>query len=137
MSATELQTLLRFLSQDAKVPLATAIGKVKELQRVDLDSPEKIAKTKFDDAIVTRIYEGKLQLRDTLKQPVEDLSSFKQSVVNIFEDCHEEFDHPSISAGKDEVTLMDVAKEFCRFWAEKEKEASLLFDKGQLIIYMQ
>jgi ubiquinone biosynthesis protein UbiJ len=31
-SAQELQSLLRFLSQDAKVPLAQALGKVKDLQ---------------------------------------------------------------------------------------------------------
>jgi len=29
---TEIQALLRFLAQDAKVPLPTAIGKVKDLQ---------------------------------------------------------------------------------------------------------
>lgn len=33
---SELQALLRFLSQDAKVPLPTAMGKVKELQEANL-----------------------------------------------------------------------------------------------------
>ena len=46
MSATDLQALLRFLSQDAKVPLATAMGKIKDLQSSDLDSVDKLAKTK-------------------------------------------------------------------------------------------
>ena len=49
MSATELQALLRFFSQEAKVPLATAMGKVKDLQSANLDSPEKIAKAKIED----------------------------------------------------------------------------------------
>ncbi|KAF2487921.1 hypothetical protein BDY17DRAFT_244234 [Neohortaea acidophila] len=48
MSATNLQALLRLLSQNAKVPLATAMSKVKELQAADLDSAEKISKVKVD-----------------------------------------------------------------------------------------
>lgn len=36
MAAVELQLLLRFLSQDAKVPLAVAMSKVKELQKAGL-----------------------------------------------------------------------------------------------------
>lgn len=34
--AAQVQTLLRFLSQDAKLPLATAMAKVKELQKENL-----------------------------------------------------------------------------------------------------
>ena len=33
---TEIQALLRFLSQDAKIPLPTAMGKIKELQNASL-----------------------------------------------------------------------------------------------------
>lgn len=36
MAAAQLQALLRFLSQDAKVPLALAMGKAKELQKANL-----------------------------------------------------------------------------------------------------
>jgi hypothetical protein len=36
MAAAQLQALLRFLSQDAKVPLAIAMGKVKEFQKASL-----------------------------------------------------------------------------------------------------
>lgn len=32
----EIQVLLRFLSQDAKIPLPTAMSKVKELQSANL-----------------------------------------------------------------------------------------------------
>lgn len=35
-TAAEIQSLLRFLTQDAKVPLPTAMGKVKELQKANL-----------------------------------------------------------------------------------------------------
>ncbi|KAK5169688.1 uncharacterized protein LTR77_005666 [Saxophila tyrrhenica] len=49
MSASDLQALLRFLSQDAKVPLASAMGKVKQLQTANLDTPEKISKAKPND----------------------------------------------------------------------------------------
>lgn len=34
--AAQLQALLRFLSQDAKVPLASAMGKIKDLQAAGL-----------------------------------------------------------------------------------------------------
>ena len=35
-STAELQALLRFLAQDAKIPLAAAMGNVKALQKADL-----------------------------------------------------------------------------------------------------
>ncbi|CRG86063.1 hypothetical protein PISL3812_03066 [Talaromyces islandicus] len=41
--AAQLQALLRFLSQDAKVPLASAIGKVRELQTAGLHNANDIA----------------------------------------------------------------------------------------------
>ncbi|KAK5680288.1 hypothetical protein LTS10_007215 [Elasticomyces elasticus] len=51
MAATELQALLRFLSQDAKVPLTTAMSKIKELQQheANLTTPEKLATVKAKD----------------------------------------------------------------------------------------
>ena len=49
MSANDLQSFLRFLTQDAKVPLATAIGKIKDLQKANLDSADKLTKAKPDD----------------------------------------------------------------------------------------
>lgn len=49
MAAANLQSLLRFLSQDAKLPLATAMSKVKDLQSANLDSPEKLSKSKAQD----------------------------------------------------------------------------------------
>lgn len=55
MSATDIQALLRFLSQDAKVPLATAISKVKQLQQANLSTIEAIAKVKVED--VRKIFE--------------------------------------------------------------------------------
>ncbi|KAF2445301.1 hypothetical protein P171DRAFT_521311 [Karstenula rhodostoma CBS 690.94] len=41
----DLQTLLRFLSQDAKIPLASAMGKIKDLQAAKLITPDNIAKS--------------------------------------------------------------------------------------------
>jgi hypothetical protein len=55
MSATEIQALLRFLSQDAKVPLATAMGKVKALQQAGLATIDSIAKVKI--AEVQNVFE--------------------------------------------------------------------------------
>lgn len=47
-STQDLQTLLRFLSQDAKVPLAEALGKVKDLQAAKLVTASDIAKADFE-----------------------------------------------------------------------------------------
>jgi len=44
-SAADLQNLLRFLSQDAKVPLATAMAKVKLLQAANLGTAELLSKS--------------------------------------------------------------------------------------------
>lgn len=55
MSATEIQSLLRFLSQDAKIPLALAMGKVKALQQAELATIDAIAKVKI--AEVQKIFE--------------------------------------------------------------------------------
>lgn len=45
MSATDLQALLRFLTKDAKVPLATAMSTFKDLQAAELATPETISKS--------------------------------------------------------------------------------------------
>ncbi|KAB8205861.1 hypothetical protein BDV34DRAFT_95014 [Aspergillus parasiticus] len=45
--ASQVPALLRFLSQDAKMPLAAAMGKVMELQKAGLTSPEQISKSEF------------------------------------------------------------------------------------------
>ncbi|KAI9815269.1 MAG: hypothetical protein M1827_002749 [Pycnora praestabilis] len=44
-TAADVQALLRFLSQDAKVPLAVAMGKMKDLQSASLTSPAAIMKS--------------------------------------------------------------------------------------------
>ncbi|KAH9871789.1 hypothetical protein J1614_006046, partial [Plenodomus biglobosus] len=46
-SAQSVQTLLRFLSQDAKVPLAQALSKVKDLQAASLITPSDLSKADF------------------------------------------------------------------------------------------
>ncbi|KAI7026397.1 hypothetical protein KC327_g9388 [Hortaea werneckii] len=51
MGAADLQALLRFLSQEAKVPLAMAMAKVKELQAADLDSPDRLSQKKTKDIV--------------------------------------------------------------------------------------
>ncbi|KAL9107523.1 MAG: hypothetical protein Q9227_007625 [Pyrenula ochraceoflavens] len=43
----EVQTLLRFLTQDAKVPLASAMGKVSELRKAKLGNAEALSRTSF------------------------------------------------------------------------------------------
>ncbi|KAL4958273.1 hypothetical protein BDW69DRAFT_154597, partial [Aspergillus filifer] len=44
MATAQVQILLRFLSQDAKVPLTTALGKVNDLMKADIATPENIFK---------------------------------------------------------------------------------------------
>ncbi|KAJ5287545.1 hypothetical protein N7478_003231 [Penicillium angulare] len=45
MDASKVQDLLRFLSKDAKVPLASAMGNIPALQKANLNSPEEISKS--------------------------------------------------------------------------------------------
>ncbi|KAJ4305483.1 hypothetical protein N0V90_001014 [Kalmusia sp. IMI 367209] len=45
----DLQMLLRFLSQDAKIPLSQAMGKVKDFQGAKLITPNDIAKAEIDN----------------------------------------------------------------------------------------
>ena len=49
MAANDLQSFLRFLSQDAKVPLAMAMGQIKTLQQASLGSVDALAKVKAAD----------------------------------------------------------------------------------------
>jgi hypothetical protein len=46
---TDLPTLLRFLTQDAKVPLAAALSSVQALQKANLASIESISKANPDE----------------------------------------------------------------------------------------
>lgn len=48
MSAAELQSFVRFLAQDAKVPLSMAVGKVREFQEAGLGDIASLAKAKLD-----------------------------------------------------------------------------------------
>ncbi|MCJ1310216.1 hypothetical protein MMC25_003878 [Agyrium rufum] len=48
-TSNEIQDLLRFLTKDAKVPLASAIGNIKDLQSRELKSPARIAKASLED----------------------------------------------------------------------------------------
>ena len=44
----EIQALLRFLSKDAKLPLAVAMSKIKALQEADLTNPQRISQCKAE-----------------------------------------------------------------------------------------
>lgn len=44
-AAAEVQTLLRFLSQDARIPLSTALSKINDLRKAKLNTPEAISKS--------------------------------------------------------------------------------------------
>ncbi|KAI5376882.1 hypothetical protein CC77DRAFT_927750 [Alternaria alternata] len=47
-SAQDVQILLRFLSQDAKVPLAQALSKVKDLQAASLNTPSDLSNSSHE-----------------------------------------------------------------------------------------
>lgn len=44
-AAAEVQTLLRLLSQDARVPLSTALSKINDLRKAKLNTPEAISRS--------------------------------------------------------------------------------------------
>lgn len=59
MDAAGIQAFIRFLAQDAKVPLSLAVGKVKELQQAGLGDVDSLAKSN-PDAIKAFFPEEKL-----------------------------------------------------------------------------
>ncbi|KAF7511712.1 hypothetical protein GJ744_003875 [Endocarpon pusillum] len=54
--AAEVQNLLRFLSQDARVPLSTALSKINDLRKAKLNTTEAISKTSVTS--ISRIFSG-------------------------------------------------------------------------------
>ncbi|KAL3469833.1 hypothetical protein BJX99DRAFT_264816 [Aspergillus californicus] len=80
MAVSQVQQLLRFLSQDAKVPLATAMGKVNELVRADLTTSEQISKTELkslqeifkDDKIAKQVLNAAKRISKKRRAPTEN-----------------------------------------------------------------
>lgn len=76
-AAEEVQTLLRFLTQDAKVPLATAMSKVNSLRKANLSNPESISKTSlptikeiFADAkLAKQVFNAAKRISNPKKRP--------------------------------------------------------------------
>ncbi|KAL5357818.1 hypothetical protein BJX96DRAFT_27988 [Aspergillus floccosus] len=64
MASAQIQNLLRFLSQDAKVPLATAMSKVIELQKSSLTTAEEISKA--DVKILHEIFKDEKTAKQVL-----------------------------------------------------------------------
>lgn len=56
MAAVEVQTLLRFLTKDARLPLQEAMSKVNALRKQNLSTPEQISKA--DPALLKEIFTG-------------------------------------------------------------------------------
>jgi hypothetical protein len=65
---TEIQALLRFLAQDAKVPLPTAMGKVKDLQAANMTRFVKYT-PKILIRLVLIMHPARKHLRNHLSQP--------------------------------------------------------------------
>ncbi|EKG20257.1 hypothetical protein MPH_02374 [Macrophomina phaseolina MS6] len=88
-TAADVQALLRFLSKDAKLPLATAISKVKELQQAELGSPHSISKSTLQD--LQKVFSDE-KLAKQVFNAAKRLS--KKRTSSVLEDA------PSISAAK-------------------------------------
>ncbi|KAF2086754.1 hypothetical protein K490DRAFT_43555 [Saccharata proteae CBS 121410] len=76
-SSNEIPTLLRFLTQEAKMPLAMAMGAVKGLQTANLTSPEAISKSDIPSlrAIFATEKSAKLVLNASRRVSKKRLSS--------------------------------------------------------------
>ncbi|PLB52977.1 hypothetical protein P170DRAFT_379305 [Aspergillus steynii IBT 23096] len=83
MATTQVQTLLRFLSQDAKIPLATAMSKVMALQKSGLTTAEQISKAEFktlqdifkDDKLAKQAFNSAKRVSKKRAAPTEGASS--------------------------------------------------------------
>ncbi|KAL6235802.1 hypothetical protein BDW75DRAFT_131363 [Aspergillus navahoensis] len=101
MAVSQVQALLRFLSQDAKVPLTTAMSKVNELRNANLTTPENITKEGLkplreifeDDKIAKQVLSAAKRASKKRSAPTESKdgspqkkskSSFQASAATLF-----------------------------------------------------
>ncbi|RHZ67500.1 uncharacterized protein CDV56_106504 [Aspergillus thermomutatus] len=83
MATAEIQSLLRFLSQDAKVPLASAMGKVMDLQKANLISVEQLSKADMkslqeifkDDKVAKQVLNAAKRASKKRQAPTGNLDS--------------------------------------------------------------
>lgn len=76
-AAAEVQTLLRFLSQDAKVPLSVSLPKVGELRKAQLGNAENISKSDLktvsaiftDERLAKQIFNAARRVTNSKKRP--------------------------------------------------------------------
>jgi hypothetical protein len=99
---TDLPTLLRFLTQDAKVPLATALSSVQALQKANLASIESISKSKPED--LQTIFQQDAKISKTVLNAAKKRtgSSKKRSASNVDHDPNP----PSPKKQKKEISSM-------------------------------
>ncbi|KAL5338708.1 hypothetical protein BJX70DRAFT_191651 [Aspergillus crustosus] len=89
MATSQVQALLRFLSQDAKLPLAAAMGKVNELVKADLTSPETISKGELkklqdvfkDDKIAKQVHNAAKRISKKRAAPGDNTGATPQKRV--------------------------------------------------------
>lgn len=74
-TTTEVQSLLRFLSQDARLPLSTAMGKIKELQKASLTK-----------SVPLRLIDASLLITDILSSPYLIAKSNLQTIQSALGD---------------------------------------------------
>jgi hypothetical protein len=81
---TDLPTLLRFLTQDAKLPLATALSSVQALQKANLASIDSISKAKPEE--LQEIFQNDAKISKTVlnaaKKRVSSSSNKKRGASN-------------------------------------------------------
>ncbi|KAF1978694.1 hypothetical protein BU23DRAFT_450279 [Bimuria novae-zelandiae CBS 107.79] len=119
-STQDLQTLLRFLSQDAKVPLAAAMSKVKDMQAAKMITPNDIAKADMeslqkifgDDKLARQVFNA--AKRVSKKRTNSDMSTASTSTI------------PASSAGKRSKTSFGAPMDPASF------EASLALPSSDL-----
>ncbi|KAF7590574.1 hypothetical protein BBP40_002663 [Aspergillus hancockii] len=88
--ASQVQALLRFLSQDAKIPLASAMGKVMELQKAGLTSPEQISKSEIkalremfqDNKVAKQVLNAAKRVSKKREAPTDKPSSPRKKLKN-------------------------------------------------------
>ncbi|KAL4969748.1 uncharacterized protein BDV14DRAFT_165166 [Aspergillus stella-maris] len=91
MATSQVQILLRFLSQDAKVPLTTALGKVNDLMKADLATPETISKGDFkllqgvfkDDKVAKQVLNAAKRVSKKRSGPTESNTESPQKRTKV------------------------------------------------------
>ena len=115
-AAAEVQTLLRFLSKDAKLPLKDAMSKINALRKSSLNNPEAISKADeallksifTDDKILKQVVNAAKRLVNPKKRSSSSLQATSSSVKCLKSDPDASEDESSLDLPTIDISVEEL-----------------------------